>query len=92
LHDVLINPCILNGSSNSIVSNTFDRDYRTIADVRDRNDARTRRHTVHVHRARAARTDAATKLRSRHLQIFTQHPEQWRRGIDVHFSPLSVYG
>jgi hypothetical protein len=45
-----------------------------------------------VHRARAARADAATKLRSRHLQIFTQHPEQWRRGIDVHFSPLSVYG
>ena len=54
--------------------------------MRNRNDARTRRHAVDVHRARATRTDAAAVLRSRHLQIFTQHPEQRCRRIDVHFS------
>jgi hypothetical protein len=67
LHDVLVDPRILNGSSNSIVADTFDGNYRAVANVRDWNDARTSSHTAEVDRARAARTDAATKLRPRHL-------------------------
>ena len=43
LDDVFFNPGILHGSPDRVLTDAFDRHYRPIADVRDRNNARTRR-------------------------------------------------
>src|SRR5262249_2355336 len=78
LDHVLCNPCVLNYSSHRVAGHCFDRYDGTVADVRDRNDARTRRNAPDMYGAGAARADAATEFSSCKLEIFTQHPEQWR--------------
>src|ERR1041385_1404683 len=77
LDHVFCDPCVLNCSSNRIGSHCFDRHDRAITDVRYGDDARTCRYAADVYSAGAARTDAASELRSRQLEIFTEHPEQW---------------
>ena len=50
-----------------VLPDTFDRHDRTIADMRNRNDAGTRRYSAQMHGACAARANATAKLRPCHL-------------------------
>ena len=48
LHHVFFNPRFLNRSSHIILADAFNRYDRSIADMRNRNDARTRRHAAEI--------------------------------------------
>src|SRR2546425_3200298 len=51
---------------------------------RDRRDARARRRTIQVHRARAAEGHATPELGAGESELVAQRPEQWRARRHVH--------
>src|SRR6185369_1912345 len=76
LHDVLLNPRVLHCAADGVLTDAFDGHDRTIADVRNRENARTCGYSADMDRARAASADATAEFRAGHFQIFTQHPQQ----------------
>ena len=90
LHDIVRHPGGLNGAADRILIDRLDGHDGALADQRDGNHARACGDAADVYGARAAGGDAAAVLRSCHLQIVTEHPEQGcsRIGADRLFSTI----
>src|SRR5258706_15222163 len=90
LHHVLIDPRILYDAPDGIPGDALDRHGVSIADERDRDEARPRGDPVAMHRTRAARADAAAAFRAGEPELLAQDPQQRSRGIDVDRRLLAV--
>src|SRR3989441_1417481 len=92
LRDVQAAPRRLDAPAHRRRADSLDRRDLLAFRSRDRRDARARRRTVQVHRARAAEGHATPELGAGESQFVAQRPEQWRvRGhIDRHCVAIDV--
>ena len=70
---------------------TLDRRDLPAFRARDGRDAGAYRLAIEVHRASAAQRHPASEFCSSQCERFSQDPQQWRRGIDVHLDRFPIY-
>jgi hypothetical protein len=83
LHDLKIEPGLLNVSAHGRLANRLNSRDRRISDTIDRGDARSDGISVHVNGASAAQSLAAAEFRACHSQHVADNPQQWRVAIDI---------
>src|SRR5262249_24554736 len=83
LHDLAIEPGLLDPGARRGRADRFDRRDRGAADAIDRSDAGADGDAVKMHGAGAAQCHAAAELRSGHTEDIAQHPQQGSVAINI---------
>src|SRR5207237_1637827 len=92
LRDVQAAPRGLDALADRCSADPLDGRDRLAFRSRDRRDARARRRTIQVHRARTAESHATPELGAGESELVAQRPEQWRvrRQVDRHGFAIDV--
>src|SRR5215468_4965515 len=90
LRYVEIDPSLLYAIQLAFLGKAFDGCDLRAGCGADRERARPRRHAIDMDCAGTALGDAATVLRSRHPDPFSDDPQQWGIGIDIHVMWLFI--
>src|SRR5258705_6210812 len=83
LHDLPVEPRLLDFGARRCRSDCLDRCDLGSADAVDRGDAGTGGDAVDVHGAGAAQCHAAAELRAGHAEHVAQHPQEWDVAVDI---------
>src|SRR5262245_9378737 len=92
LRDVVVEPGLLHLVQVAVRGEAFDGGDRAVADRAQRQRAGACRHAVDMHGAGAALGDSAAVSCAHQADDVSQHPKQWRVGIDVDLVRSSVDG
>src|SRR5258705_12967706 len=83
LHDLSVDPGLLDPGARGCRADRLDRRDRGGADAVDRGDTGTHCNAVDMHGAGAAERHAAAELRAGHAEYVAQHPEERRVAVDI---------